>query len=82
MPQTCVSGVFQLCGQQCADGQCHAATQCLSAVVLGVCFEFRAAACQLASHCNERCLSLNPSNGKVHSVTKHNYKCMLDDGIY
>ena len=60
IPQSWVPGGFQLCWQQYADGHCHATTQCVSTVVLGVCFEFQASACQKASHCNEYCLLLNP----------------------
>ena len=39
--QTWVSGGFRSRGQQYLDGYCHATTQCLLTVVLGVCFEFR-----------------------------------------
>jgi len=46
IPQTWVCGGFQLCGQQYADGNCHATTQCLSTTVLGICFKFQASACQ------------------------------------
>ena len=46
--KTWVSRAFQQCGQQYVDGNCRATTQHLSTVVLGVCFELQASACQVS----------------------------------